>query len=97
MDDLYVCGPPEVVFHAVEVFWAEVLEAPAGKEQDGGVFLGRTAGWNTPGPSCVDPASDIQICSIVNSYFKISLAGSPAMDLLDVADSYHKCSQYLFC
>ena len=47
--------------------------------------------------SCVDPASDIQICSIVNYYFRISFAGSPAMDLLDVADSYHKCSQYLFC
>ena len=26
MDDLYVCGPPEVVYPAVEVFWAEVLE-----------------------------------------------------------------------
>ena len=26
MDDLYICGPPEVVFPAVEVFWAEVLE-----------------------------------------------------------------------
>ena len=50
-----------------------------------------------PRSSCVDPASDIQICSIVNYYFRISLAGSPAMDLLDVADSYHKCSQYLFC
>ena len=47
--------------------------------------------------SCVDPASDIQICSIVIYYFRISLAGSPDMDLLDVADSYHKCSQYLFC
>ena len=40
-----------------------------------------------PGTSCVDPASDIQICSIVNYYFRISLAGSPAMDLLDVANS----------
>ena len=53
--------------------------------------LSRTRG------SCVDPASDIQICSILNYYFRISLAGSLAMDLLDVADSYYKCSQYLFC
>ena len=26
MDDLYVCGPPEVVYPAIEVFWAEVKE-----------------------------------------------------------------------
>ena len=26
MDDLYVCGPPQVVFPAIEAFWAEVEE-----------------------------------------------------------------------
>ena len=50
----------------------------------GGGWRGGQGCWG--GGSCVDPASDIQICSIVNYYFRISLAGSPAMDLLDVAD-----------